>query len=314
MAGYVKLAEYLFTRLRQLGIRTVHGVSGDFNLTLLDYVAPAGLDWAGNCNELNAGYAADGYARTKGMGALVTTFGVGELSAVNAIAGAYAELAPVVHIVGTPERALQDSGALLHHTLNNGDFRVFAHMYARITIAQTNLVDPRTAAELLDQTLQQLVLQSRPVYVEIPTDMVTAKVDASRLSTPLAIPIAYWNETAQETAVSSILERIYASNSPFILVDGESLSYGITAEVNDFVCLTNFPTATTPFGKSIVDETLSNLHGIYSGNTGRLRYKDQFESSDLILCFCPHYSDTNTYGYSTIPDPNKTISFHRTLV
>ncbi|KAF2812025.1 thiamine diphosphate-binding protein [Mytilinidion resinicola] len=87
----VLLAEYLFTRLRQLGVGSVHGDPGDYNLDLLDYVAPAGLCWVGNVNELNAGYAADGFARIKGIGALITTFGVGELSAINAIAGAYAE-------------------------------------------------------------------------------------------------------------------------------------------------------------------------------------------------------------------------------
>jgi pyruvate decarboxylase len=68
----------------------------------MDEVEDFGLHWVGNCNELNAGYAADGYARIKGLRALITTFGVSELSAINAIAGAYAELVPVVHIVGMP--------------------------------------------------------------------------------------------------------------------------------------------------------------------------------------------------------------------
>ena len=105
-------AEYLFTRLHQLGVRGIHGVPGDYNLTALDYIQPAGLDWVGNCNELTAGYAADGYARIKGISALITAFGVGELSAINAIGGAYAEMAPVVHIVGTPPTSAQENGAL----------------------------------------------------------------------------------------------------------------------------------------------------------------------------------------------------------
>ena len=91
-----KLAEYLFHRLAQLGVGSIHGIPGDYNLTLLDYIKPAGLLWVGSANELNAGYAADGYARIKGIGALLTTFGVGELSAVNAVAGAYAERVPLV--------------------------------------------------------------------------------------------------------------------------------------------------------------------------------------------------------------------------
>jgi pyruvate decarboxylase len=96
MGGALNLGQYLFARLRQLGVQSIHGVPGDFTLPLLDYVKPAGLRWIGSCNELNAGYAADGYARVKGISALSTTYGVGELSALNAVAGSYAEYTPVV--------------------------------------------------------------------------------------------------------------------------------------------------------------------------------------------------------------------------
>lgn len=113
----VNIAEYLFTRLRQLGCLSCHGLPGDFSLRMLDFVHSSGVQWVGNCNELNAGYAADAYARLNGLGALCTTFGVGELSAVNAVAGSYAERVPVVHIVGTPGRKSQREGMLLHHTV-----------------------------------------------------------------------------------------------------------------------------------------------------------------------------------------------------
>lgn len=87
--GTIKVADYLFARLCQLGIQSIFGVPGDYNLRLLDFVEPSGLHWVGTCNELNGAYAADGYARINGLGALITTFGVGELSAINGIAGAY---------------------------------------------------------------------------------------------------------------------------------------------------------------------------------------------------------------------------------
>ncbi len=100
MAAHIDLAEYLFTRIRQVGVKAIHGVPGDYNLTALDYIEPAGLDWVGNANELNAGYAADGYARIRGVSALVTAFGVGELSAINAVAGAYSECTLKIHDLG----------------------------------------------------------------------------------------------------------------------------------------------------------------------------------------------------------------------
>ena len=185
MAEHIDLAEYLFRRLHQLGVRGIHGVPGDYNLTALDYVAPAGLEWVGNCNELNAGYAADGYARVKGIGAVVTAFGVGELSAINAIGGAYAEMAPVVHIVGTPPTSIQNSGACMHHSLGDGNFRVFAEMAAKVTVAQANLTSAQTAPSEIDRVLRQCLLQSRPVYIELPTDLVSEKIPASLLSTPI---------------------------------------------------------------------------------------------------------------------------------
>jgi pyruvate decarboxylase len=307
------VAEYLFHRLYQLGVRSVYGVPGDYNLTLLDYLEPAGLHWAGNCNELNAGYAADGYSRVKGIGALITTFGVGELSAINAIAGAYAEMAPVVHIVGTPSRASQDSRALSHHTLNDGDYRKFAQMHAHITTAQVNLTDPRTCSAQIDFALEQCLLQSRPIYIEVPTDMVLLLVSSARLRTNISInhltqPL---NATA---ALSLIFDRMYTCKRPMILVDGEVRAFGAVNELNQLVRVTGWPTWTTIFGKGLIDETLQNYLGIYAGKHCQQHVKEYIQSCDLVLSFGPHYSDTNTYQYSSIPDPAITISFGATEV
>src|SRR5437016_11404402 len=116
------VGQYLLLRLKELGVDYVFGVPGDYNLEFLDQIeAMEGLDWVGNCNELNAAYAADGYARLNRSAALVTTFGVGELSAINGIAGAYAEQVPVISIVGTPSRAVMQNKQLVHHPLGDGE-------------------------------------------------------------------------------------------------------------------------------------------------------------------------------------------------
>ena len=123
MTAYT-VGDYLLDRLAELGVTEVFGVPGDYNLEFLDHiVAHPRLRWVGNANELNAGYAADGYGRLRGMSAVVTTFGVGELSAANAIAGSYAEHVPVVHIVGGPSKDAQGTRRALHHSLGDGDFR-----------------------------------------------------------------------------------------------------------------------------------------------------------------------------------------------
>ncbi|OJJ43598.1 hypothetical protein ASPZODRAFT_19320 [Penicilliopsis zonata CBS 506.65] len=305
------LAQYLFTRLRQLGLRSLFGVPGDYNLRLLDHVAPAGLDWVGNCNELNAGYAADGYARIKGLGALVTTFGVGELSAINAVAGAFTERAPVVQIVGKPPRATQDARTVVHHTLGDGEYGHFARMHTAITVAQASLRDPQTAPAQIDVVLQQCLLHSRPVYIEIPDDLVDVPVSTERLKTPLTLDMDTPSQSDEEV-VSFLLERIHAAKAPLIFVDGESRAFNLVKEINELVRATQWPVWTSTWGKSLVDETLPNCYAIYDGECAP--YKTYFDASDLVLCFGPHYSNTNSNFFQAIPSPAVTVNFTGTSV
>ncbi|MCJ1300466.1 hypothetical protein MMC08_003263 [Hypocenomyce scalaris] len=308
MSDTVKLAEYLFTRLKQLGIGAIHGVPGDYNLALLDYVELMGLLWVGNVNELNAGYAADGYARIKGLGALVTTYGVGELSAINAVACAYAERAAVVHIVGTPPRDSQDSRLMIHHTLGDGEYRHFGQMYSHVTVAQTNLVDPRTSPKQIDDVLKQCILHSRPVYVEVPVDMVAVPVLADRLSSEISAPEAV-PDPAHNVALAKVLERVYTAKQPFILVDGETRALDLIESVQRLINTTKWPTFTTISGISLVDMTLPNVHGIYRGSFADASTKKFVDDADLVLCFGPHFSSTNTYNWSAIPKTDITICF-----
>ncbi|KAJ6139885.1 hypothetical protein N7471_006371 [Penicillium samsonianum] len=303
------LGEYLFQRLAQLGVGSIHGVPGDYNLTVLDYLKPAGLHWVGNANELCAGYAADGYARIKGIGALITSFGVGELSAINAIGAAYSEKAPVVHIVGTPPRAAQESGACLHHSLGDGNFRVFADMYKSVTCAQANLVDVSTAPQLIDATLKECLQQSRPVYIEIPTDMVRAKVPVPQLPIDLSTPD--YDEAFEDKIVNSLVARIQSCKRPLILVDGFTARFGVRDDINALVKLTGFPTLTTPFGKSIVDENVPNFHGVYLGSAGGAIYQSWVEGCDLVLRFGVLGSEINTFGFTAQPQPAATVTFEK---
>ncbi|EXM14814.1 hypothetical protein FoTM2_013800 [Fusarium oxysporum f. sp. vasinfectum] len=306
VAPTIKLADYLFTRLHQLGVRSVHGVPGDYNLALLDHVEPCGLRWVGNTNELNAAYAADGYSKIKGIAAIITTFGVGELSAINGIAGAYAERAPVVHIVGSPERESQESRAKIHHTFNDGDYRRFAAMSAHVTVSQVDLRDFRTAATQIDEVLKECLLKSRPVYLEVPVDMVATLVPSVGLQSPIQLPGPLHLPT-HENVQSQILNRIYSAQQPIILVDGEIRPFGIIKDVQRLVELTHWPTWTTGFGKGLLDETLPNMHGVNRGKYGGPIETAFIAEADLVLCFGPHFSSTNTFGYSSVPKTDVSI-------
>ncbi len=117
------------------------------SLFLDDIISNPNVDRVGNTNELNASYAADGYARLNGLAALVTTFGVGELSAVNGIAGSYAERIPVIAITGAPTRAVEHAGKYVHHSLGEGTFDDYRKMFAHITVAQGYIAPENATTE-----------------------------------------------------------------------------------------------------------------------------------------------------------------------
>ncbi|KAL4924307.1 alpha-keto acid decarboxylase family protein [Aspergillus undulatus] len=310
----IDVAEYLFRRLHEVGVRSVHGVPGDFNLTALDYLPKCGLHWVGNCNELNAGYAADGYARVNGIAALVTTFGVGELSAINAIAGAYSEYVPIVHIVGQPHSRSQKDGLLLHHTLGNGDFNAFAAMNKEISVSMARLTDTYDAATLIDNAIRECWIRSRPVYVTLPTDMVTQKIEGERLKTPIDLSLSP-NETEKEDyVVDVVLKYLHAAKNPVILVDACAIRHRVLEEVHDLVEATQFPTFVAPMGKGAVNETHKCYGGVYAGTGSNPGVREQVESSDLILSIGAIKSDFNTAGFTYRTGQLSTIDFHSTFV
>lgn len=305
----IDLAEYIFKRLVELGLGSVHGVPGDYNLTILDYIKPAGLNWVGNANELNSGYASDGYGRIKGISAICTSYGVGDLSAINAIGGAYGEKSPIVHLVGTPLTAAQEAGACLHHTLGDGNPRVFSDMNKRVTVAQANLIDVDTAPALVDATLKACVIQSRPVYIELPTNLVHAKVPAP--TSPIDLSVPGYDEEYETKVVASFMEAITKARTPLILVGGLAARFRVTEEINEFIRQTGFPTLCMAFGKGIVNESLPSFHGVYVGAIGDAVVKQQVDDADLILDFGPLHSDVNSWGFTAVPKPNITITIDK---
>ncbi|KAM0268752.1 hypothetical protein ACHAPA_004677 [Fusarium lateritium] len=309
MTNPIPLGAYLFERLKQLGIGSVFGVPGDYNLKLLDYVKPAGLRWVGNCNELNAAYAADGYSRIHGLGVVVTTFGVGELSAINAIAGAFAERAPVIHIVGAPSRATQSARASVHHTFLDGEYGRFSAMHAHVTAAQTILTNLSTAADQIDWIIEQAMLHQRPVYLQIPDDMVQVPVSTANFEIKSVISPSLAATDINEDITNQILERIYSASKPLILVDGESRNLGVVEEVGNLIENTKWPTWTSAFGKGLVNEELPNVHGVYLAGNGDEVSHEYFKAADLILFFGPHLSNINTGLFKAIPNEGVTISF-----
>lgn len=219
----------------------------------------------------------------KGIAALITTFGVGELSAINGVAGAFAENVPLVHIVGCPSTISQRSGMLLHHTLGNGDFNVFANMSSQISCELAKLNSPYEIAAQIDHTLRQCWVCSRPVYIMLPTDMVRKKIEGECLQTPIDLSMPRNEEDRENYVVETVLKYLHAAKNPVILVDACAIRHRVLPEVHDLIDKTNLRVFSTPMGKGAVNETHPNYAGVYAGDGSLPSVKEQVENSDLIL-------------------------------
>ena len=299
------VGNYILDRLAELGVDKVFGVPGDFNLFFLDDVlAHEKLDWVGNANELNAGYAADGYARVKGLGALVTTYGVGELSAINATAGSYAENVPVIHIVGAPSLSAQNSHLRMHHTLGDGDFKHFMRMASEVSAAVAAL-HPATAATDIDRVIRTAVIHRKPGYLMLPVDVST--MPATPPSRPLDVD-SHVSSPDIEALFKEAVTDFMRGKSVTVLADIMAERLGAVQDVRALVTETKFPFASLMWGKAVLDETEPNFAGIYVGGLSAEHTRSVVEDAEVLVCAGVEFTDTTTGIYSHQIDFGRVIN------
>ncbi|VBA61318.1 alpha-keto acid decarboxylase family protein [Mycobacterium attenuatum] len=301
--GYT-VGDYLLDRLAELGVSEIFGVPGDYNLEFLDHiVAHPVIRWVGNANELNAGYAADGYGRLRGISAVVTTFGVGELSAANAIAGSYAEHVPVVHIVGGPSKDAQGTRRALHHSLGDGDFEHFLRISREITCAQANLM-PATACREIDRVLCEVREQKRPGYLLLSTDVARFPTE------PPGAPLPPYGGGTSPRALSLFTEAAAALIGQYQLtVLADLLVHRLRAvdELEALLAADVVPHATLMWGKSLLDESSPNFLGIYAGAASAERVRAAIEHAPVLVTAGVVFTDMVSGFFSQRIDPARTI-------
>ncbi|KAF5643814.1 pyruvate decarboxylase [Fusarium sp. NRRL 52700] len=296
----IKVGDYLFRRLHELGIRSVFGVPGDYELALLDLVTDNDLAWKGNPNELISSYAADGYARVRGAGAFVTTFGPGELSAYCGMAGHYAEFVPVVHIVGYPTVDAVRNKRIMHHSLGNGKFDMYENMAKNITAATVVINYAPTAAREIDETLTTMMRESRPVYIGLSVDIAYEMIDADGLNVPIPTGLQPNDPAQEESVVKEIRKLMEKSNNPAIILDGGAVRNGVLEESQELIKLTNLPTFTTAMGKGGLHEAIPQFAGVHSGAGTLPAVKEALESIDTVIWIGNYPSDFNTGEFTTV--------------
>jgi alpha-keto-acid decarboxylase len=298
------VGDYLLDRLAELGVTEVFGVPGDFNLQFLDHVvAHDRIRWVGNANELNAGYAADGYGRLRGMSALITTFGVGELSAANAIAGSYAEHVPVVHIVGAPSKDTQVARRVVHHSLGDGDFEHFLRMAREITCAQANLA-PATATRDIDRVLSEVREQKRPGYLLLATDVAEFPTEP-----PVAPLPRYADNTSPRAKAlfTTAAADLIGDHQLTVLADLLVHRLEAVPELEALLAADVVPHATLMWGKSLVDESSPSFLGIYSGSNSPEPVRRAIEDAPVLVTAGVQFTDLVSGFFSQQIDAAHTI-------
>jgi indolepyruvate decarboxylase len=277
----MKIGDFLLRRLREAGIRHLFGVPGDYNLTLLQQLQDTGaLKWIGTCNELNASYAADGYARLNGLGALLVTNGVGPLSAINGIGGSYSEHVPVICISGSiPLRSI-DRGQGMHHTMADGTFDHFLNAYAQVTAARARLT-PRNAATEIDRLILTAWREKLPVYMELPSDI--AYLDIEVPASPLILAEPASDPERLSSCIAAIAGRLSTAKSPAILVDADADRFGVASDLMKLAEKMQAPIAAINAAKGVINESFPHYLGIYGGKTSEPHVREAIETSDCLL-------------------------------
>lgn len=289
------VGQYLFDCLKLEGITEIFGIAGDYNFTLLDTLeCYKGIRFIEGRNELNAGYSADGYARIKGMSALITTFGVGELSACNAIAGANSEHVPIIYIVGAPPENDQKEHKLMHHTLMDGNFDVFRNMYEQIT-AYSAVLTPENAKIEIPAAIQIAKEKKKPVYLVVADDLVTKPIKNRVEPTEER---STFNLKTLHAAVNHVHKLLDRAHRPVILVDVKTMRFGLQAAVQQLADTMNVPVATMMYGKGGFDENHPNYVGMYLGSFGDSEVQSKVENADCIIAIGMVLADTNTASFT----------------
>ena len=300
----ITVAEYLLTRLKEIGVDHLFGVPGDFVLGFFNQVLKSDLKYVGTCNELNAAYAADGYARIRGIGAFSSTYGVGELSAVNGVAGAFAERVPVVVITGSPATANFRTRPLLHHTL--GDYQIPLRIYETITAASTQLVSADTAPAEIDRVLSACLSHQQPVYISLPSDVVM--MTCHRPNAFLFPPPAPSDQDALGEAIKEALGMLDQAQKPVVIAGVELIRFKLQQAFACFLDKTGFPYVTMMLGKTVLSEHHPQFIGLFEGDRSRDYIRKRVESADCVLQLGAWMTDLNTGGFTTHLDDSKTIS------
>ena len=297
------IGDYLINELYRLNVRHIFGLPGDYILGFYDLLTRSNIAIINTCDEQGAGFAADAYARMRGIGAVCVTYCVGGLKVLNSTAEAYAEKSPVIIISGSPGITERKKSALLHHKIR--DYSTQFDLFSQVTIAATIIDDDQNAASEINRVLSAALRHKMPVYIEIPRDMIYKPVRDHGFTRSESIES---NINAIKEAAQEALTLLNSSSKPILVAGVEVQRFGLEGFVLEFLEKTNIPVVSTPLSKSVLNEDHPSYLGVYEGAIGHTDVRKYVESSDCIILLGTFITDID-FGNSPTPiDQGRTIN------
>lgn len=296
------IGEYLLERLKEFGANHIFGVPGDFVLGFMTQIEKSPIELINTSDEQGAGFAADAYARLQGIGVACVTYGVGGLKLANTTGQAYAERVPVVVISGAPSMAERRRNPLIHHKVRSYDTQL--RVFQQLTAAWTVLDDPEEAQREIDRVLRLCKYYSRPVYIELPRDMVEAEIEIEPRSQPVPPPS---DPRTLSAALEEATEWINQAKQPVIFFGVELYRFGLEAEALALIESSGIPAAVTLLDKGAIEERSPSFIGVYAGALGRDDVRRYVEESDCLIMLGTLLTDINLGIATAKIDPAKCI-------
>lgn len=289
------VGEFLFDYIHKQGVEHAFGIPGDFVLPTFRWLEQSKIEVITMTHEPSVGFAADGYARSHGLGLAIVTYCVGGLNMLNSIACAYAEKSPVIVISGGPSPSDRHKDPMVHHKVRTFDTQ--RRIFEEVTCANTILLDPEIAAAEIVRVVEEVKKHKRPGYIEVPFDVVDMEITIpDNLYKIKKEEIS--DKEALDTCVAELTAKINNANKPVILAGEELQRFGLTDLVSEFAKKHNIPIAATLLGKSVIRETNPLYLGIYSGPFSEPICKEYIDSSDCVLVIGAIISDV-LLGFAT---------------
>src|SRR6266581_9103770 len=296
--------DYIVQRIADEGIQHCFGVPGDYAFPVGDAVdSNPNIKWIGCSNELNAAYAADGYARARGAAMLSTTYAVGELSAINGVMGAKAEHSLVFHVVGMPSYQNQRLRKTMHHTLGDGIFDRFIDISAQAACCHA-VIDPDNCVIEMERVIAEARRNNQPAYIVVPSDYALAPITPTDVR-PLALKS---NEASLKKAVTAVAERLKSAKSVVALPAFTLSRLRLQKEARELIGALGCSFATTSMEKCIIDESHPQYAGLYAGAVSAEETRQIVEDAELVLDLGGiSLNDETTAGFSGRLDPERFV-------